>query len=407
MKSTKNILLITNSNFPFGGASANVLRLLTTGLVKAGNSVNVLLQRGMMYGAVTESEHVNNYNGVDIHRSGYKKRPDVLIHKTIDSLAGILFPPVFIVRRYIRNQVDVVLLYSSSFYEVIMIVMVCKALKIPVVSHTVEWYEKKSVATSFKKIPLWWDFNLRMKFLNKYFDGLILTSSFLSSYYQSVGVESNRIFILPNLIDIEIFETDTTDTNNEVTPITKIGYCGTPTRKDGIDDLLESFAKISEIHSHFRLLIIGDSVSGTSLIPELKEKTKSLGISEKVDFTGLVPFSQMPGLLQSCDVLVLARPSGRFAEAGFPTKLGEYMACKKPVVATRVGDIPKYLTHEKDIILVVPDNIDSIGRGIEKACLNKEQAETIGTNGYNWAKSNLWYVSACKRVDSFLRHILV
>ena len=83
-------------------------------------------------------------------------------------------------------------------------------------------------------------------------------------------------------------------------------------------------------------------------------------VENSITFTGLVPFSDVPRLLNSCQILALTRPSGIFAEAGFPTKLGEYFACKKPVLITEVGDMPTYFKNENHVILVEPDNINSI-----------------------------------------------
>jgi len=109
-----------------------------------------------------------------------------------------------------------------------------------------------------------------------------------------------------------------------------IGYAGTPTRKDGAMDLIESFSILNKKYPGTHLLIIGDVVDPKkSILPELQHRVTELGVDKNITFTGLVPFSRMPALLNSCQILALTRPHGIFAEAGFPTKLGEYFACKK------------------------------------------------------------------------------
>ena len=49
-------ILITSSNFPFGGAGANYLRLFSMGLAEKGWDVQVLLLKGYMYGRDTIKE---------------------------------------------------------------------------------------------------------------------------------------------------------------------------------------------------------------------------------------------------------------------------------------------------------------------------------------------------------------
>ena len=107
--------------------------------------------------------------------------------------------------------------------------------------------------------------------------------------------------------------------------------------------------------------------------------------------------------MKSCQILALTRPSGIFAEAGFPTKLGEYFACKKPVLITKVGDIPNYFKNEKHVILVEPNNIDSIVDGFEKIICNKDLSEKLSSNGYDWMKNNLDLNNVSTKLITFLK----
>ena len=174
-------------------------------------------------------------------------------------------------------------------------------------------------------------------------------------------MKNEKILLLPNLVNLANFDSRGiyASRNRSI----RIGYCGTPTRKDGINDLLLAFQIVLKKNPDSELFVIGDTVGNNSLLPKLKEISKRLAIFDRVTFTGLVEWERIPSLLNSCDILVMARPSGRFAEAGFPTKLGEYMACKKPVVVTKVGDIPLYLRDKESAMLVEPNNPESIASG--------------------------------------------
>ncbi|RJO62158.1 glycosyltransferase family 1 protein [candidate division WS5 bacterium] len=401
-KRMENILLVTTSNFPFGGPSANVLRLLTIGLAKTHRNVEVLLQRGICFGKVAEdNKRKGSIEGVSYAHCGYLISSGNYLKKILDIASGIIVPLIVVIRKKIESRVDCVLLYNSTAYECLALFAACKILRIPIINHVVEWYEKETVVASWWKLPKWWDFLFRMKILNLHFDGLMVTSHFLKNYYTEKNFSGRKILILPNLVDISNFNSDEVK-NLKNNNILRIGYCGTPTRKDGIDDLLKAFQSVQMKHPNSELLVIGDTTVGGSLIPKLVEKAERLGILKKVKFTGLVKWEQIPGLLNSCDMLALARPSGRFAEAGFPTKLGEYMACGKPVVLTKVGDMPFYLEDKENAMLAEPDNPESVASKICYLIENPDQAKKIGENGLSWVEQNLEFVKTTWKVGNFM-----
>ena len=401
-RKTNNILLITASNFPFGGASANVLRLLTTGFVKTNRKVDVLLQRGKQFGKTDNTDkRTENYKGVSYTYCGYLSRPANYFKKFIDTLAGIFIPPIIVAIKKLKNKVDCVLVYNGRAYESVVLLVICKILRITIINYVVEWFDKETVAPRWWKFPKWWDFLFLMTFLNKCFSGLVVTSQYLKKYYVKKGVKSDNILIQPNLLDISMFENHGKLIPNREKKA-RIGYCGTPTRKDGINDLFLSFQIVQKMYADSELIIIGDSTDKSSLIPKLEEKAIELGIFEKVKFTGLVGHKEIPMLLNSCDILVLARPSGKFAEAGFPTKLGEYMACQKPVVITKVGDIPLYLKDKANAMLAEPDNPISVASKINYLIENPEKAKEIGENGCLWANNKLDYVKSTQVIGKFL-----
>jgi glycosyltransferase involved in cell wall biosynthesis len=205
---------------------------------------------------------------------------------------------------------------------------------------------------------------------------------------------------MPNLTDPKIFEV------NNIRPYKSekitIGYVGTPTKKDGVLDLIKSFSTLNKKYSNTHLLIIGDLTNGKTLIPSLKKFAKELCVDENVTFTGLISYNRIPGLLNSCQILTLTRPNGISAETGFPTKLGEYFACKKPVVITSVGDIAKYFKNSEHVILVEPENIESIVQGFETIITDNKLSEKLGLNGFKWMNKNLNYVNQSKRISEFI-----
>jgi glycosyltransferase involved in cell wall biosynthesis len=403
MKKTPKILLITDSNFPYGGAPANFLRLFTKGVIENQHYIDVLIQKGRQFGNQRNQKKSGTINGLHFRHCCFANRPKNYFLKIIDDICGIIFPLFFIIKNRLTGKLSSVLMYNSNAFFSVLNIFLCKILGIPIFNFVVESYEKDSVvAKSPLRILAWYLFSFQFKIINRKYTGLIVLSTFLKSYYIKNGIKENKIHLQPNFIDFEIFENIYPIKNNSSI---RIGYCGTPTRKDGIDDLLSAFSILQQNYPNTELLIIGDSTGLKSLISPLKERAKNLKIDQKTFFAGLVDFIEIPILLCSCDILVLARPDGIFAEAGFPTKLGEYMACKKPVVITKVGDIPLYLKDSVNAMLAEPDNPQSVADKIAFLIENPIKARLIGEEGYKWAKSILEYKAATKKVVDFIEKI--
>ena len=90
-------------------------------------------------------------------------------------------------------------------------------------------------------------------------------------------------------------------------------------------------------------------------LDRFRSRVASLGLAERVEFTGSVERAGLPGLLKEAAAFALPRASGLFSTAGFPTKLGEYLATGKPVVVATTGDIPLYLSDGVDAFFVPDD----------------------------------------------------
>jgi glycosyltransferase involved in cell wall biosynthesis len=122
----------------------------------------------------------------------------------------------------------------------------------------------------------------------------------------------------------------------------------------------------------------------------LRNKVKILNLSNTISFLGKKNSEEIPAILLESDLLVLARPDNSQAKAGFPTKLGEYLASGKPVVITTTGEIPKYLRHNESAYLAIPGNIRDFAEKINYA-LSDKNSEVIGKKGYEIANNNFNY----------------
>ncbi|WP_020589296.1 glycosyltransferase family 4 protein [Desulfobacter curvatus] len=401
----KKIILVTYGNFPYGGASANLLRYFSIGLMKLGNNIEVIMPTGNCYGRdIDHNKHKQGVvDGVKYKHLGFVNHPRKAIGKIIENFWGITLPFLYLLSERIKKEVDIVVCYNATWFRFLMLLIIKKIMRKKLVVILPEFYEKP-VAKFFSIASLkWFSFYFSMKYLIRYADGFIVLSYYLKNFVENKLGEKKPVIVMPNLIDPERFK------KSNIKPFLRdkitIGYIGTPTRKDGVVDLIKSFSLLNKKYPDTHLLIIGDVTNGT-ILPQLRKLANELAVSDCITFTGLISHENVPELLYSSQILALTRPRGVFAEAGFPTKLGEYFACQKPVVITDVGDIPRYFTNEVHLILVEAENVDSITNGFEKLLLEPNLREEISKNSYAWMNNHLNFNHAVKKIDHFMNRVL-
>ena len=209
----------------------------------------------------------------------------------------------------------------------------------------------------------------------KRLEGVFVISTSLKRYYESIGVSPERIHIVNMTVDSSRFKNLHKQPNKE----RYIAYCGSVfNNKDGVDNLIRSFINVAKRIPDVKLYIIGSHPSDSS---ENARLIHDGGIDDRVVFTGKVDSSAMPQLLVNAEICALARPDSLQAQNGFPTKLGEYLLSKNPVVVTRVGDIPLFLEDGISALLCEERNVDDFSEKLCWALEHKEEAKRIGSNG--------------------------
>jgi len=123
------------------------------------------------------------------------------------------------------------------------------------------------------------------------------------------------------------------------------------------DLLLRAVAKLNE---HFKLFIVGTGV----LEGELKETAKSLGIAEKVIFTGAIDHAEVPKYMNMADLVVMTSSA-----EGQPRVLLEAMSCGTPAVGTNVLGI-KDTIDDGVTGYLASDDPDDIASKISEALAN-------------------------------------
>jgi glycosyltransferase involved in cell wall biosynthesis len=391
-------ILITSMNFPCGGAGATYLNLFCRGMMSNGRLVKVLLLKGHAFGNYKYKGPRKNIteDGIPYAYLGFRQRSDNSVKKMFEEFVSLFRLIIYLFSLVNKPRPVRLLIFNSELQYNVPILVFSKIFNFTLIKFVAEIIDRSEFTDSlFGRIKrIGYDYNYKV--LNRKSDKLLVFSLYLKNFYKGLGYDENKILVQPNLTDFDFWEPVNNDTRYT------FGYSGAPYLKDGLHDLFKAMSLLTSENPDITLLVIGDVTFGKSLIPSLKEECEKLGISGKVSFTGLVELAKVKQYLSECKNLTITRPSTLQTQAGFPTKLGEYFATKRPVLATDFGDMKEYFTDGIDIIMAECGNPESIAAKIKWMIENGQELESISKRGYNRAHQLLEYKNSVKRMLSFI-----
>jgi glycosyltransferase involved in cell wall biosynthesis len=233
------------------------------------------------------------------------------------------------------------------------------------------------------------------------FDLVVAVSRYLAEYAGKHLRPGAEVVVLPIMVDCDEYEPDGPSATDPRL-VTYIGMLNE--KKDGVATLMTAFSRLAPDFPDLALRLVGDSDEArVSNVPEFRGIAESLGVADRVEFTGQVRRAEIPGFLEAASVLALARPASQQADAGFPTKLGEYLASGRPTVVTRTSDIADYVRDGESAYLVPPGDIDALTDALRRVLADPEAAAEVGAAGRRVAEDAFDYRVTGRTLASALR----
>jgi len=182
-------------------------------------------------------------------------------------------------------------------------------------------------------------------------DLVIAPSAGLKDVLINLGVESN-IAVIPNGVDVHPFQTvekpisrqDLGFDDNDIL----LTYMGRVGPEKNLAFLLRAFSGIAKTYDNVNLIILGDGPERENL----EDRVRVMGLSHRVKFTGMIPYSELPAYMAAADAFVTASVT-----EVHPLSVIEALASGLPVVGIQspgVGDtvedgVTGYLAPEEDL----------------------------------------------------------
>lgn len=233
--------------------------------------------------------------------------------------------------------------------------------------------------------------------------GIFPVSNYTAALVLSLGIDKERIQVIPNGVDPQRFK--------PATPHQKRGgqkKILTVARLDlhkGHDRVLEALAILKTQGLTPRYIIVG---KGDEEI-RLRKMVKNLDLESQVTFAGYIPESELPKMYADSDIFIMASreiPGRLDIIEGFGISFLEASASGVPVIAGRSGGVLDAVRHERTGLLVNPDDPMDIAQTLQRLIKNPDLANELGKEGRCWIETEMSWECVAGQLRSTIQKSL-
>ena len=176
-------------------------------------------------------------------------------------------------------------------------------------------------------------------------DEVMTVNEPLAERLRTLGMDPDRLTVVMNSPDLGLFAATRHETRPFMADGTlRIVYTGALTPTYELDVVLRAIAAITarrpDLAVEARFYGRGDAQ------PTLEALAAELGIADRVAFPGRIPIEDVPAAIAASDIGVAPTRLDPFTGMSLSTKLLEYAAMRKPVVASRLPTVERYFNAD-------------------------------------------------------------
>ena len=181
---------------------------------------------------------------------------------------------------------------------------------------------------------------------------------------------------------------------------TRIIYAGNYAPYQGVATLAAVGRRLIERGLPYHFTLVGE----IDRIPGVRQQMEEL-LGGNLTILGPVPNGEIQGLLSTAHNLTIPRLDNRTARFGFPSKLPEYLAMGRPVVATDVGEHARVIQDGKTGLIIPAENEEELEAALIRLG-DPDERNCLGSAARSFAKQELTWPAISDQLLEFLSLVI-
>jgi glycosyltransferase involved in cell wall biosynthesis len=192
------------------------------------------------------------------------------------------------------------------------------------------------------------------------------------------GIAADRVTYLPNAVDVGRFA----GAPAAAGPGTRLVYSGTVGMAQGVGTIIEAAGLLAAAGEPYELEIIGDGAERETL-----QRLAARRGLEGVRFRGRLPAEAIPAAVARADIALMSLRDVPLFEDAVPTKVLEYMAAARPVIAAARGQVARLVDDVGAGVACPPEDPAALAAAIQRVAGDPLAARRMGENGRRYVIS--------------------
>jgi glycosyltransferase involved in cell wall biosynthesis len=165
-----------------------------------------------------------------------------------------------------------------------------------------------------------------------------------------------------------------------------IMYHGSLVERNGLDLAIRAVELVRATVPRVELRIYGRS---TPFLEKMLQLVRNRSLEDCVRYLGPKRLEELAVEIDKCDVGVVPNPRNAFTEINTPTRIFEYLALGKPVIAPRTAGIQDYFS-ENSLLFFDPGSAEQLARQIEHVYQSPSETDEIALRGQAVYLAHSW-----------------
>lgn len=221
-------------------------------------------------------------------------------------------------------------------------------------------------------------------------DKVITVNRMCERLFASRSCRPEKVSVIMNAPDEKIFKFVPVGSQKKEQVEAQIGfkimYHGTIVERNGLDLLVEAIGKVRRSVPAAELRIYGPR---TSFLDAVMLTVSDKGLEKSVQYLGSRKLEDLVQAIEECDVGVIPNKRSIFTEINTPTRIFEYLALGKPVVAPRAPGIQDYF-DEDSLVLFELGNAEDLAQKLIWVATHQLEAHEVTRRGQSVYLDHTW-----------------